>query len=83
MIEPSREKIIEVQVLFGTMMRSSSWLVAACHTLISSKEHVANNSDVPLYEKLKLIITLKSILPIFKILDNLFNLLIKRNFHGK
>lgn len=40
-----------LQVMLGTVMRSSSLGLSTCHTLISSSEQVANNSDVPLENK--------------------------------
>lgn len=50
MLRPSVMKSREVQVMLGTVMRSSSLGLSTCHTLMSSSEHVANNSDVPLVE---------------------------------
>lgn len=48
MLWPSDMKSSEVQVMLGTVMRSSSLGRSTCHTLMSSSEHVANNSEVPL-----------------------------------
>lgn len=41
----------ELQVMLGTVMRSSSLGLSMCHSLMSSSEHVANNSEDPLEEK--------------------------------
>lgn len=48
MLWPSVMKSRALQVMLGTVMRSSSLGLSLCHSLISSSEQVANNSDVPL-----------------------------------
>lgn len=53
MLCPSTMKARELQVMLGTVMRSSSFGLSMCHNLMSSSEQVANNSDVPLVEKQK------------------------------
>lgn len=53
MLCPSAMKSRELQVMLGTVMRSSSLGLSMCHNLMSSSEQVANNSDVPLAENQK------------------------------
>lgn len=53
MLCPSIMKSTELQIMLGTVMRSSSLGLSMCHNLMSSSEQVANNSDVPLVEKQK------------------------------
>lgn len=48
MLCPSAMKSRDVQVMLGTVIRSSSLGLSTCQTLMSSSEHVANNSEVPL-----------------------------------
>lgn len=51
MLFPSLMKSTALQVMLGTVMRSSSLDVSECHTLMSSWEHVANSSDVALRDR--------------------------------
>lgn len=47
-MRPSRENSSVRHVMFGTLMRSSSFSVGTCQMRMSSKPHVANSSELPL-----------------------------------
>lgn len=48
MLLPSLMKLMQWQVMLGTVIRSSSRLDSVCHTLMSFLAQVANSSSVPL-----------------------------------
>lgn len=48
-MRPSRENSSDRHVMFGTLMRSSSFREPTCQMRMSSKPHVANSSELPLH----------------------------------